>query len=67
MKSVRFVLGAAALGLSALLMAPAAQASTIPEDAVVLYCTAVGAFWSVRIFHDGVVYDVFSDTCPLNP
>ncbi|WP_440959782.1 hypothetical protein ACFELO_06790 [Oceanicaulis sp. LC35] len=67
MTSIRFMLGAVALGLSALLATPAAQASTIPEDAVVLSCTPVGAFWSVRIYHNGAIYDVFSDYCPLNP
>ncbi|HCR65051.1 MULTISPECIES: hypothetical protein [Oceanicaulis] len=67
MKSVRFMLSAAVLGLASLLATPAAQASTIPEDAVVLSCTEVAGFYSVRIFHNGIIYDVFSDTCPLNP
>jgi hypothetical protein len=67
MPSIRFLLGAVALGASALLATPAAHADTIPEDAVVLSCTEVAGFWSVRIFHNGIIYDVFSDYCPLNP
>lgn len=67
MTSIRFMLGAVTLGLAALLTTPAAYADTIPEDAVVLSCTEVAGFWSVRIFHNGVIYDVFSDYCPLNP
>ena len=41
MPSIRFMLGAVALGASALLATPAAHADTIPEDAVVLSCTEV--------------------------
>ncbi len=67
MTSIRFMLGAVTLGLAALLATPAAHADTIPEDAVVLSCTEVAGFWSVRIFHNGAIYDVFSDYCPLNP
>lgn len=67
MTSIRFMLGAVTLGLSALLATPAADADTIPEDAVVLSCTEVFGYFDVEIFHNGMIYHVFSDYCPLNP
>lgn len=67
MTKLRTLLGSVALGLSALALTPAAHAN-IPEGAVVLSCTeVVPGFYSVRIFHEGEIYDVLNDSCPLDP
>lgn len=67
MKSLINIAGALALGTAALLATPAAQADTIPEDAVVLSCKEVFGYFDVEIFHNGTIYHVFSETCPLYP
>ena len=64
----------AVFGLAVVACAPTndgsrAAAVAIPLTSPINDPDAAGreAFWSVRIFHNGAIYDVFSDYCPLNP